>query len=298
MDCRGHDRWFLEMNGSITEGMMHRHFDEQLIATLRCEIEDGDLLLMPPDLDTGWRQLPWLIVAQVLDGDMLLECAGKEPICVHAGQAIVVPPNLPHRFTNEAKCVNRNRWCHLNLFVFNRINAAIVFDLSQLLVGQKANRLGEISLDVGQMSRTRNVSLEWRRLVNRYSLGAEMAALILEEGRLKANWREVERLVSVLEYIEANLDAALERKHLAQLSYLSVSRFAVLFRTVLGVSPADYVREVKLQRGQSLLLSTTLTVVEIAKRCGYKSEFHFSRLFKTRFGSSPSFYRNQRKPGL
>jgi AraC-like DNA-binding protein len=107
-----------------------------------------------------------------------------------------------------------------------------------------------------------------------------MAALILEEGRLKANWREVERLISVLEYIEANLDAPLERKNLAQLSYLSVSRFAVLFRTVLGVSPADYVREVKLQRGQSLLLSTTLTVVEIAKQCGFKSEFHFSRLLK------------------
>jgi hypothetical protein len=71
---------------------MHRHFEEQLIASLRCEIEDGDLLLMPPDLDTGWRQLPWLIVAQALDGDMLLECAGRDSVCVHAGQAIVVPP--------------------------------------------------------------------------------------------------------------------------------------------------------------------------------------------------------------
>jgi AraC-like DNA-binding protein len=278
--------------------MMHRHFEEQLVASLRCEIEDGDLLLMPPDLDTGWRQLPWLIVAQALDGDMLLECAGRDAVCVHAGQAIVVPPNLPHRFSNRAGCVNQNRWCHLNFFVFNRINAATVFDLSQLLTGQKAERVGEIALAMGQVGRTKNVDLEWKHQIRRHWLGAEMAALILEEGRLKANWREVERLISVLEYIEANLDAPLERKNLAQLSYLSVSRFAVLFRTVLGVSPADYVREVKLQRGQSLLLSTTLTVVEIAKQCGFKSEFHFSRLFKTRFGSSPSFYRAQRKPGL
>jgi AraC-like DNA-binding protein len=194
--------------------------------------------------------------------------------------------------------VNRNRWCHLNFFVFNGINAAIIFDLSQLLVGQKANRSGEIALEMGQLSRTRNANLAWKQQVRRHWLGAEMSALILEEGRLKANWCEVERLISVLEYIEANLDAPLERKHLAKLSYLSVSRFAVLFRTVLGVSPADYVREVKLRRGQSLLISTTLTVVEIAKRCGFKSEFHFSRLFKTRFGSSPTFYRNQGRPGL
>jgi AraC-like DNA-binding protein len=277
---------------------MHRHFEEQLIASLRCEIEDGDLLLMPPDLDTGWRQLPWTIVAQALDGDMVLECAARDETCVPAGQAIVVPPNLPHRFTNRAGCVNGNRWCHINLFVFNGINAATVFDLSQLLPGQKAERAGEIALEMGRMGRARNVDLEWKQQVRRHWLGAEMAALLLEEGRLKANWREVERLISVLEYIEANLGAPLERKDLAKQSYLSVSRFSVLFRTVLGVSPGDYVREVRLQRAQTLLLSTLLTVCEIATDCGFKSEFHFSRLFKSRFGASPSFYRAQRKTGL
>jgi AraC-like DNA-binding protein len=277
---------------------MHRHFEEQLIASLRCEVEDGDLLLMPPDLDTGWRQYPWTIVAQALDGDMVLECASKDPICVHAGEAVVVPPNLPHRFANRAGCVNRNRWCHLNFFVFNRINAAIVFDLSQLLEGQKADRVGEIALEMGRLARAEETDFTWKQQVRRHWLGAEMAALILEEGRLKANWREVERLIAVLEYLEANLDAPLERKELAKRSYLSVSRFALLFRTVLGVSPGDYVREVKLQRGQSLLLSTTLTVGEIATHCGFKSKFHFSRLFKTRFGSSPTFYREQREPGL
>jgi AraC-like DNA-binding protein len=277
---------------------IHKHFDDQLIASLRCEIEDGDLLLMPPTLDTGWRQFPWIVVAQALDGDMLLERAGRDSICVRAGQAVVVPPNLPHRFANRAGCVNRNRWCHLNFFVFNRINVAIVFDLSQLFVGQKANRVGEIALEMGQMPTTGKVNWEWKQQVQHHWLGAEMAALVLEEAHLKANWREVERLISVLEYIEGNLDAPLERKDLAKKSHLSVSRFAVLFRTVMGVSPADYVREVKLRRGQSLLLSTSLTVVEIAKQCGFKSEFHFSRLFKTRFGSSPTFYRAQRKPGL
>jgi AraC-like DNA-binding protein len=253
---------------------------------------------MPPDLDTGWRQWPWTIVAQALDGDMVLEYEGRDPICVHAGQAVVVPPNLPHRFANRAGCVNRNRWCHLNFFVFNRINAAIVFDLSQLFTGQKADRVGEIALEMGRLARAKEADFAWKQQVRRHWLGAEMAALILEEGRLKANWREVERLIAVLEYIEANLDAPLERKELAKRSYLSVSRFALLFRTVLGVSPGDYVREVKLQRGQSLLLSTTLTVGEIATHCGFKSKFHFSRLFKTRFGSSPTFYREQRKPGL
>jgi AraC-like DNA-binding protein len=277
---------------------MHRHFEEQLIASLRCKIEDGDLLMMPPDLDTGWRQLPWTIVAQALDGDMVLECAGRDSICVHAGQAIVVPPNLPHRFSNRAGRVNRNRWCHINFFVFNRINVAIVFDLSQLFMGLKAERVGEIALEMGRMAEARNVDLGWKQQVRRHWLGAEMAALILEEGRLKTNWREVERLIPVLEYIEANLGAPLGRRKLAEQSYLSMSRFAVLFRTVLGVSPGDYVREVRLQRGQAMLLFTTLTVCEIAQHCGFKSEFHFSRLFKSRFGSSPTFYRDQRTPGL
>jgi transcriptional regulator GlxA family with amidase domain len=165
-------------------------------------------------------------------------------------------------------------------------------------VGQKAERVGEIALEMGRIAGARNVDVEWKQQVRGHWLGAEMAALVLEEARLKANWREVERLISVLEYIEANINAPLERKNLAKLSHLSVSRFAVLFRSVLGVSPGDYVREVKLQRGQSLLLSTTLSVGEIAIQCGFQSKFHFSRLFKTRFGSSPTLYRDQRKPGL
>lgn len=277
---------------------MHRHFEEQLAASLRCEIEDGDLLRMPPGLDTGWRRLPWTIVAQALDGDMVLEYAGRDAVCAHAGQAVVVPPNVPHRFSNRAGRVNRNRWCHINFFVFDRINAAIVFDLSQRFTGPKAERVGEIALEMGRLARAGNVGLEWKQQVRRHWLGAEMAALVLEEGRLKTNWREVERLIPVLEHIEANFAAPLERKNLAERSYLSVSRFAALFRAVLGVSPGDYVREVRLQRGQTLLLSTTLTVCEIAGRCGFKSEFHFSRLFKARFGSSPTSYRARRKPGL
>jgi transcriptional regulator GlxA family with amidase domain len=151
---------------------------------------------------------------------------------------------------------------------------------------------------MGRLSRTRNADLGWGQQIRRHWLGAEMAALLLEEGRLKTNWREVERLVPVLGFIEANLGGPLRRKDLAERSFLSVPRFAVLFRSVLGVSPGDYVREARLQRSQTLLLSTTLTVYEVAGRCGFRSEFHFSRLFKARFGSSPTFYRARREPGL
>lgn len=153
-------------------------------------------------------------------------------------------------------------------------------------------------MEMGQLSKAKCFDLAWKQLVRRHLLGAEMAAHVLEEGRLKANWREVERLIPVLEYIEENLEAPLERKDLAERSHLSVSRFATLFRTVLGVSPSGYVREVKLQHSQSLLLSTNLTVGEIAAHCGFRSQFHFSRLFRTRFGLSPTLYRDHRKPGL
>jgi hypothetical protein len=88
----GHDG---ETTGETIGVTMHRHFEEQLIASLRCKIEDGDLLMMPPDLDTGWRQLPWTIVAQALDGDMVLECAGRDSICVHANKPSLFPLTYP-----------------------------------------------------------------------------------------------------------------------------------------------------------------------------------------------------------
>jgi AraC-like DNA-binding protein len=56
----------------------------------------------------------------------------------------------------------------------------------------------------------------------------------------------------------------------------------------------DYVTERRIARARELLHHSELNVGEIASRLGFKTIFHFSRVFKQETGHSPRHYRNAR----
>ena len=51
-----------------------------------------------------------------------------------------------------------------------------------------------------------------------------------------------------------------------------------------------YLKQIRLQAARSLMLTTGLRVSEAASRVGYESASHFTRDFKSRFGSTPAEY--------
>jgi transcriptional regulator GlxA family with amidase domain len=62
------------------------------------------------------------------------------------------------------------------------------------------------------------------------------------------------------------------------------------FRRFLGVSPGQYMTEVKLDHARKLLSQTDLRMWEIAEACQMTQD-HFSYLFRTTTGQTPSAYR-------
>lgn len=81
-------------------------------------------------------------------------------------------------------------------------------------------------------------------------------------------------------------------EELARQCNWSVSQFRRNFMRHTGMLPKEYIEESKLRHSAELLLSSSLTVREIALRFGYRDPFHFSRRFKHRFGVSPESYRS------
>jgi transcriptional regulator GlxA family with amidase domain len=68
-------------------------------------------------------------------------------------------------------------------------------------------------------------------------------------------------------------------------------RFSRVFRECKGVSPQEFVIRARLDKARAMLAHSGLSVAEVAKACGYSSEFFFSRQFKQRSGLSPSALR-------
>jgi AraC-like DNA-binding protein len=70
--------------------------------------------------------------------------------------------------------------------------------------------------------------------------------------------------------------------------HLSRSRFMGLYREFFGGSPVEDLINARVKQAQWLLSATTLAVGQVAGECGFRSLYHFSRLFKKRVGCSPS----------
>jgi AraC-like DNA-binding protein len=65
------------------------------------------------------------------------------------------------------------------------------------------------------------------------------------------------------------------------------------FREAFGRSPVQVLNEIRLAHADRLLLTTPLSVTEIASAAGYASPLYFSRAFKKARGLPPSAYRSR-----
>ncbi|MBD2869227.1 helix-turn-helix transcriptional regulator [Paenibacillus arenilitoris] len=83
---------------------------------------------------------------------------------------------------------------------------------------------------------------------------------------------------------------SLER--MAELAGYSPYHFLRLFRQVMGKTPNRYVAECRIVAAKLLLSTTSLTVTEIAARCGFAQTSYFIRVFRASEGLSPIEYRS------
>ena len=108
---------------------------------------------------------------------------------------------------------------------------------------------------------------------------------------------EEEKMVSLmLKAIEAHIDD--EQYNADQLARdIAMSRASLYkkMQTILGITPTDFIRNVRLKRAAQLLADTQLSINEIASRVGFVTARNFSSQFKKMFGVTPSEYRDPPK---
>jgi AraC family transcriptional regulator len=95
--------------------------------------------------------------------------------------------------------------------------------------------------------------------------------------------------------ILTQLDEALDLTVLARGVGLSPFHFHRIFRGMLGETPLEMQRRLRLERAARQLLTTDLSVTAIAFDAGYETHEAFTRAFRQGFGTSPSGFREQGK---
>lgn len=96
-------------------------------------------------------------------------------------------------------------------------------------------------------------------------------------------------------YMEQHYMDNITVSKLSALGYVSPSSFNRRFKKEVGITPIEYLIEIRIKRAKILLRRKNIPVTEVAMRCGFGSNAHFSSCFLSRVGISPSEYRDKYK---
>ena len=96
-----------------------------------------------------------------------------------------------------------------------------------------------------------------------------------------------------IEYMESNYDSIITTEKLSSLCMMSNTNFRRLFKEQCGVSPIEYLLKIRIARATELITQTSMSISEIAYRCGYKDVEHFCRTYKKRTGITASEVRKK-----
>lgn len=100
-----------------------------------------------------------------------------------------------------------------------------------------------------------------------------------------------DRTFSFVQVIEANLYEPINLHRLAAMTNNSLASFKRKFNLTYNDSPANYIRQKKLERGKELLIHSQKSISDICYACGFTDPSGFSRIFKAKYNITPSEYR-------
>jgi len=106
------------------------------------------------------------------------------------------------------------------------------------------------------------------------------------------------RLVSIIQYVQNNLNGDLSNQAIAQLAYVSKDYVGQFFKSMTNANLQDYIEQQRLEKAHQLLRSSTESIQEIAQAIGFKDPAYFSRRFKLKFGKNANQIRRDSSIGL
>lgn len=112
---------------------------------------------------------------------------------------------------------------------------------------------------------------------------AKSGKVLRDEGRVKL----------MLEYVHQHYGSQLTAAAIARAAAVSESECLRCFRSIIGLTPIQYVTQYRVQKAAELLSASALTIAEVGAKCGFQDASYFTKTFHALKGCTPSVYRGR-----
>ena len=96
-------------------------------------------------------------------------------------------------------------------------------------------------------------------------------------------------IANCVRYIDSNFcDPKINIESVCATAFISASSLQRAFAKYFGMSPKQYLIQLRMNRALELMTESSLSINEISSACGFTDEKYFSRAFKKKYGYPPS----------
>ena len=124
-----------------------------------------------------------------------------------------------------------------------------------------------------------------------HSIGSHVDTAVEKPSRKKM--RENERIKLMIRYINNNYNLDIDIDSVAESAMISHTECLRCFHDIIGITPARYLRDVRVRKAAELLLSSNAHIADIAELCGFQDTSYFIRVFREAKGCTPADYRTR-----
>ncbi len=220
------------------------------------------------------------------------------------GSLFIIPPGILHGFE---KCQNNdahviNLFFHRSFFVRYRTDLSSVKSYPALFTSNSTvdmflseedfNFLSPIALFLAKNNTYRtqpgvflnSLGLMFiTALCNLYSKKHEIGSVNIKDSVV----------MNCIEYMNDNISENITAEQLCNMAFCSGATLRRDFEALLGMSPLQYLQQLRLQKAIELLQCTDMALCDVAQQCGYYDSAHFSKKFRSHMGLSPKEYRKK-----
>jgi transcriptional regulator GlxA family with amidase domain len=155
-----------------------------------------------------------------------------------------------------------------------------------------AGKAGQTPLEMALAKVEMDLGVEVARRVARESTPSDTGRAELRAGDLNVT-TAVDKIRESARWMRENLGKDISVADAAELAAMSNRNYLRRFKAEFGAAPLEYLLRTRFELICRLLIETDLPVDKIARRCGMGNGDRMGRLFRRRYGLSPTAYRVQ-----